>query len=166
MKKYRSMDDIMARARYVVLEKEDYSSTMCEQCGSGDNPEELLLCDRCDNGFHIKCVRPIVVRIPIGPWICPKCSGTKKVTEFTEKEILKFFGIQMEDFRMKVSSPHDARRRRRRPRPMVLQKKSRRLLQFVPTEDRDRRLKQTTSLASALTYLNMEFSNHLTYCLQ
>jgi hypothetical protein len=46
---------------------------------------------------------------------------------------------------------------------MVLQKKSRRLLQFVPTEDRDRRLKQMTSLASALTYLNMEFSNHLTY---
>jgi hypothetical protein len=39
------MDDIMARVRYVVLEKEDYSSTMCEQCGSGDNPEELLLCD-------------------------------------------------------------------------------------------------------------------------
>jgi ribosomal protein L37AE/L43A len=80
MKKYRSMDDIMARARYVVVEKEDYSNTMCEQCGSGDNPEELLLCDKCDNGFHMKCVRPIVARIPIGPWICPKCSGTKKVT--------------------------------------------------------------------------------------
>jgi ribosomal protein L37AE/L43A len=80
MKKYKSMEDIMARARYVVVEKEDYSNTMCEQCGSGDNPEELLLCDRCDNGFHIKCVRPIVVRIPIGLWICLKCSGTKKVT--------------------------------------------------------------------------------------
>jgi ribosomal protein L37AE/L43A len=80
MKKYKSMEDIMARARYVVVEKEDYSNTMCEQCGSGDNPEEIMLCDKCDNGFHMKCVRPIVVRIPIGPWICFKCSGTKKVT--------------------------------------------------------------------------------------
>ncbi|MCH95882.1 histone-lysine N-methyltransferase ATXR5-like, partial [Trifolium medium] len=56
-----------------------------------------------------------------------------------------------------------ARRRRRRPRPLVLQKKSRRLLPFVPTKDLDRRLKQMASLASALTSLNMEFSNHLTY---
>jgi ribosomal protein L37AE/L43A len=70
----------MARARYAVVEKEDYGGIMCEQCGSGNNSEELLLCDKCDNGFHMKCVRPIVVRIPIGSWICPKCLGTKKVT--------------------------------------------------------------------------------------
>ncbi|KAK2444977.1 putative Histone-lysine N-methyltransferase ATXR5 [Trifolium repens] len=86
-----------------------------------------------------------------------------ELQEFSERKILKFFGIRREDFTMNVSSPHDARRRRRCPRPLVLQKKSMRLLQFVPTEDRDRRLKQMTSLASALTYLNMEFSNHLTY---
>ncbi|KAK2444982.1 putative Histone-lysine N-methyltransferase ATXR5 [Trifolium repens] len=131
MKKYQSMDDIMARTRYVVVEKEDYSNTVCEQCGSGDNPEELLLCD--------KCVRPIAVRILIGPWIFPKCSGTKIVTEFTERGILKFFGIRRVDFKMNVSFAHDARRRQRCPRPLVLQKKSRRLLQFVPTEDHDRR---------------------------
>lgn len=79
VKKYRSMDDIMARAKYAVVEKEDYGSLMCEQCGTGEQPEELLLCDKCDKGFHMKCVRPIVVRIPIGSWICPKCSGVKKV---------------------------------------------------------------------------------------
>jgi hypothetical protein len=53
------MADIMAR--YTVVEKEDYDGIMCEQCGSGHNLEELLLCDKCDNGFHMKCVRPIVV---------------------------------------------------------------------------------------------------------
>ncbi|PNY15727.1 histone-lysine N-methyltransferase ATXR5-like protein [Trifolium pratense] len=162
LKKYKSMEDIMARARYVVLEKEDYSNTLCEKCGSGDNPDELILCDRCDGGFHMKCVRPILARIPIGQWICPNCSGTKKETKFTERRILDFFGIRRVDFR-NVSSPHDARRRRRRQRPLVLQKKSRRLLPFVPTKDLDRRLKQMASLASALTSLNMEFSNHLTY---
>jgi hypothetical protein len=45
----------------------------------------------------------------------------------------------------------------------VLKKKSRRFLQFVPTEDLDRRLEQMASLVFALISLNMEFSNHLTY---
>lgn len=56
-----------------------------------------------------------------------------------------------------------AMKRRRRPRPLVVQKKRRRLLPFVPTEDPDRRLKQLASLATALTALDIEFSNKLTY---
>jgi hypothetical protein len=45
----------------------------------------------------------------------------------------------------------------------VLQKKRRRLLPFVPTEDPAQRLKQMGSLASALTALHMEFSDDLSY---
>jgi len=78
-KKYRLMSDIMARAQYAVVERETYSDLLCEQCGSGELSEELLLCDKCDRGFHMKCVRPIVVRIPIGSWLCPKCQGGKRV---------------------------------------------------------------------------------------
>ncbi|CAK8567898.1 unnamed protein product [Lathyrus sativus] len=165
VKKYRSMEDIMARAKYAVVEKEDYGSLMCEQCGTGEQPEELLLCDKCDKGFHMKCVRPIVVRIPIGTWICPKCSGVKKVKKFTQRRILDFFGLprDLPDFRRNNSASRDAMRRRRRPKPLVLQKKRRRLLPFVPTLDPARRLKQMASLASALTALNIKFSNSLTY---
>ena len=57
----------------------------------------------------------------------------------------------------------DARKRRRRSGSLVLQKKRRRLVPFVPTEDPSRRLKQMGSLASALTALHMEFSDDLTY---
>lgn len=80
-KKFKPIDDIMARASHVVLKKKraDYSNIRCEQCGYGDQPDELLLCDKCDNGFHMKCVRPIVVRVPIGSWLCPKCSGERRV---------------------------------------------------------------------------------------
>ncbi|KAJ1389576.1 Zinc finger, PHD-type [Sesbania bispinosa] len=77
IKKYRSMTDIMERARYVVVEHEDYSDLTCDQCRSGERVEELLLCDK---GFHMKCVRPIVVRVPNGSWLCPKCSGGKRVS--------------------------------------------------------------------------------------
>lgn len=73
VKKYKTMANIMARAKYAVVEKEDYSDCMCERCGSGEQPKELLLCDKCDKGFHMKCLRPILARVPIGSWICPKC---------------------------------------------------------------------------------------------
>lgn len=56
-----------------------------------------------------------------------------------------------------------ARRQRRRSRSLVVQKKSRKLLPYIPTEDLDRRSKQMESLASALINLKMEFSNDLTY---
>jgi hypothetical protein len=45
----------------------------------------------------------------------------------------------------------------------VYQKKRRRLLPFIPSEDPAQRLKQMGTLASALTALHMEFSGDLTY---
>ncbi|RDX58297.1 putative Histone-lysine N-methyltransferase ATXR5, partial [Mucuna pruriens] len=164
VKKYRLLSEIMARAPYAVAERESYSDLTCEQCGSGELPEELLLCDKCDGGFHMKCVRPIVVRIPIGSWLCPKCQGGKRVRPFSQKKIIDFFGIRRSsaDANDKRSS-RDAKKRRKRSGPLVLHKKKRRLLPFVPTKDPAQRLKQMGSLASALTALNMEFSDHLTY---
>ncbi|KAI4345110.1 hypothetical protein L6164_012270 [Bauhinia variegata] len=78
-KKFKSLTEIMAKARFAVIEREDYSDAVCDQCGSGEQQDELLLCDKCDKGFHMKCLRPIVVRIPIGSWLCPNCSGERRV---------------------------------------------------------------------------------------
>ena len=77
-RKYKSMAEIMATAKYVVIERADYSDARCVQCGSGSGDDELLLCDKCDRGFHMSCLRPIVVRIPIGTWLCPSCSGQRR----------------------------------------------------------------------------------------
>ena len=44
-----------------------------------------------------------------------------------------------------------------------MHKKRRRILPFVPTEDRATRLKQLASLATALASSDAEFSNELTY---
>jgi hypothetical protein len=78
-KKLKPMAEVMAKARHAVVERVDYSDVSCQQCGSGDRADELLLCDKCDKGFHMKCLRPIVVRVPIGSWLCPKCSGRRRV---------------------------------------------------------------------------------------
>ncbi|KAJ4715274.1 Histone-lysine N-methyltransferase ATXR6 [Melia azedarach] len=163
-KKVKSMVEILANARYAVLDRGDYSDVRCEQCGSGELADELLLCDKCDKGFHMKCLRPIVARVPIGSWLCHKCSGQRRVRSFSQKKIIDFFKLQKcKEAKQKCDSPQDTRKRRRRSTSLVLQKKRRRLLPFVPSEDPSQRLRQMGTLASALTALQMEFSDDLTY---
>lgn len=50
----------------------------CEECGSGHSPARLLLCDGCDRGYHLFCLRPILVNVPKGTWFGPCCSKQKK----------------------------------------------------------------------------------------
>ncbi|XP_058869174.1 bromodomain adjacent to zinc finger domain protein 2A-like isoform X2 [Acipenser ruthenus] len=45
----------------------------CLVCRKGDNDEYLLLCDGCDRGCHMYCLRPKITDIPEGDWFCPVC---------------------------------------------------------------------------------------------
>lgn len=58
-------------------EASDYDDARCEKCGSGNYPSELLLCDKCDKGYHLFCLTPILVSVPKGSWFCPTCSNHK-----------------------------------------------------------------------------------------
>nr|GEW89817.1 probable histone-lysine N-methyltransferase ATXR5 [Tanacetum cinerariifolium] len=150
--KYRSITDIMNK-------KED--GYKCDECGSGD--DQLLLCDKCDKAFHLTCHRPVVVRVPIGPWFCRSCSDHRppSIKSFSQSKIFDFFKIKKcTASSLKRISPQDSRRRRKR---IVHHKKRRRLLPYAPSEETTHRLKQMRSLASALTSLNMEYSDDLTY---
>ncbi|KAL0321573.1 UNVERIFIED_CONTAM: Histone-lysine N-methyltransferase ATXR6 [Sesamum calycinum] len=145
-------------------EEEDYSDVCCEKCGSGERPSELLLCDECDRGFHLFCLRPVLVAVPKGRWFCPSCSNHKNLTNFplVQTKIVDFFRIQRCSQSAEKLSP-DCRKRRKRYSGLVMAKKRRKLLPFNPTEDPVRRLDQMASLATALTATGTEFSNELTY---
>ena len=52
----------------------DGDDILCQACGLGDRENHLLLCDNCDKGHHSFCLRPILFRVPSGPWLCPSCS--------------------------------------------------------------------------------------------
>ncbi|KAL0299704.1 UNVERIFIED_CONTAM: Histone-lysine N-methyltransferase ATXR6 [Sesamum radiatum] len=145
-------------------EEEDYSDVCCEKCGSGERPSELLLCDECDRGFHLFCLRPVLVAVPKGRWFCPSCSNHKNLTNFplVQTKIVDFFRIQRCSQSAEKLSP-DCRKRRKRNSGLAMAKKRRKLLPFNPTEDPVRRLEQMASLATALTATGTEFSNELTY---
>ncbi|KAF3790870.1 Histone-lysine N-methyltransferase [Nymphaea thermarum] len=174
--KYRSMSEIIANtAPGVALtcapyddsdddDTDDYSGVKCEECRSGECGGEMLLCDKCDRGFHIFCLRPIIVRVPTGPWFCPSCSSqkTSRVLRLSQTKIIDFFRIQKPDNPVENFSI-DARKRRRRSGQLVISKKKRRLLPFVPSVEPERRLEQMRSLAVGLKALKMQFYDDLTY---
>ncbi|KAL0809669.1 hypothetical protein ABMA28_011189 [Loxostege sticticalis] len=45
----------------------------CQFCLSGDNEDQLLLCDGCDKGYHTYCFKPRMEKIPEGDWYCWEC---------------------------------------------------------------------------------------------
>uniref|UniRef100_A0A7N4UZR3 [histone H3]-trimethyl-L-lysine(4) demethylase n=1 Tax=Sarcophilus harrisii TaxID=9305 RepID=A0A7N4UZR3_SARHA len=48
-------------------------SYVCRMCSRGDEDDKLLLCDGCDDNYHIFCLLPPLPEIPKGIWRCPKC---------------------------------------------------------------------------------------------
>ncbi|XP_076839802.1 bromodomain adjacent to zinc finger domain protein 2A isoform X2 [Brachyhypopomus gauderio] len=58
--------------RAIAWEKSIVKVT-CQVCRKGDNDEYLLLCDGCDRGWHMFCLRPKVIQVPEGDWFCPNC---------------------------------------------------------------------------------------------
>lgn len=51
-------------------ERDDLS---CQRCGTAEQPEWILLCDVCDEGWHAACLKPPMLAIPEGDWFCPPC---------------------------------------------------------------------------------------------
>uniref|UniRef100_A0A1B6E1Q4 PHD and RING finger domain-containing protein 1 n=1 Tax=Clastoptera arizonana TaxID=38151 RepID=A0A1B6E1Q4_9HEMI len=47
--------------------------TSCQMCGLGDREDIMLLCDRCDLGYHMDCLNPPLTEVPEGNWYCPYC---------------------------------------------------------------------------------------------
>ncbi|KXZ47406.1 hypothetical protein GPECTOR_35g844 [Gonium pectorale] len=70
---------------------EDINSLVCEVCAGGHAEDQILLCDRCDRGFHLFCLSPPLPTVPEGEWLCPRCR--KEETEnyaFAEGDDMTF----------------------------------------------------------------------------
>jgi hypothetical protein len=60
------------------IEEEGEGESSCRVCGSGSDPESILLCDVCDGEFHMDCLNPALSSIPAGSWVCPECRNNKR----------------------------------------------------------------------------------------
>lgn len=61
----------------VVRVPYNISTMLCEQCHFGSHEDQILICDSCDKGFHIWCLRPPLSSVPPADesWICQGCAA-------------------------------------------------------------------------------------------
>ena len=55
----------------------DPDDTACVICGSTAEHPPMLLCEKCDRGYHITCLTPPLPKVPRGRWVCPTCASNK-----------------------------------------------------------------------------------------
>lgn len=64
------------------------ASSACCTCSKTDRPEVLLLCDDCDDAYHLECLRPALLSVPDGDWYCPLCEHKRLCDKLLEKLII------------------------------------------------------------------------------
>ncbi|XP_071081443.1 bromodomain adjacent to zinc finger domain protein 1A-like [Haliotis cracherodii] len=62
----------------------------CRICRRKGDGEKMLLCDGCDRGHHMYCLKPPVEKVPTGDWYCPNCKP-KEVKRSPRKDRRKTF---------------------------------------------------------------------------
>ncbi|PRP76192.1 bromodomain adjacent to zinc finger domain protein 1A-like [Planoprotostelium fungivorum] len=61
--------------------EEDSDYDGCQVCRETKNANKIVLCDGCDQGYHLYCLRPPLTRVPKGKWYCNTCKNKQKIEE-------------------------------------------------------------------------------------
>ncbi|CAH0728649.1 unnamed protein product, partial [Brenthis ino] len=50
----------------------------CRLCRRRADPDNMLLCDGCNKGHHLYCLKPKLAKVPEGDWFCDQCKPKEK----------------------------------------------------------------------------------------
>ena len=64
-------DDLMSDRE--GAEDDEMRTMRCVICDLGDDENKMVLCDGCDAGYHLYCLKPKLSQVPRGRWFCPAC---------------------------------------------------------------------------------------------
>ena len=42
----------------------------CRECGQRNRADAMVICDKCQEGYHIWCLEHPLTEIPVGGWVC------------------------------------------------------------------------------------------------
>ncbi|XP_075149070.1 ATP-dependent chromatin assembly factor large subunit [Haematobia irritans] len=58
----------------------------CVVCRRGSDPDKMLLCDECNAGTHMFCMKPKMKTVPAGNWYCKRCVAKLGITNDQDKK--------------------------------------------------------------------------------
>ncbi|KAK6152197.1 hypothetical protein DH2020_014832 [Rehmannia glutinosa] len=59
------------------VSSDNYCSKSCKVCEHMESTLNMLICDNCEDAFHISCYNPHITIIPVGEWLCSSCLKKK-----------------------------------------------------------------------------------------
>lgn len=91
----------VSKSNKTVSQSQLSSDQKCETCGKNEDLSNILVCESCDNGYHMYCLDPQVTHKPDYDWHCPRCLVGDGQFGFEEGGIysLKQFQEKAADFK-------------------------------------------------------------------
>lgn len=92
-------DKVRAYAQYLANNGDNFDfpesdpeddAESCLLCRKSHSPTQMLLCDNCNNPYHLKCLLPPLTEVPQGSWYCEKCLIGSGEYGFEENPDLRF----------------------------------------------------------------------------
>lgn len=68
---YGTLDSCVRWSRSALLAR-------CRICRRKKDSENMLLCDNCNLGHHLYCLKPKLTSVPKGDWFCDRCKKEKE----------------------------------------------------------------------------------------
>eukprot|EP00940_MAST-03C_sp_MAST-3C-sp2_P000565 g565.t1 len=145
-----------------------YGQLACELCKRHDDDENMILCDRCDKGFHVYCLRPQLAAVPVGDWFCSNCSGesiaeTKKAFKKSKMYFRKNIDAMVKFLKMECFDKSALTVKRRRSLTGGKSTTKSNFRAHRSCAEASRRLDQLASLAAALEVKSIEYITQLHY---
>ncbi|XP_063221980.1 bromodomain adjacent to zinc finger domain protein 1A isoform X2 [Bacillus rossius redtenbacheri] len=81
-------------------------NAFCRLCRGRKDAENMLLCDGCNRGHHLYCLKPKLTRVPQGDWFCDKCRPKEK--ERSSKKVKKPFSEEYAEDNDTTETRHSA----------------------------------------------------------
>ncbi|KAJ1558771.1 Annexin A2 [Nowakowskiella sp. JEL0078] len=90
----------------------EIDSIVCKVCNSGDNADQMLLCDSCNSGIHLQCTNPPLQTIPENDWFCSlECSAKGRFSQAKintkPNKIIEMVGDDESEFEIGRVSEHE-----------------------------------------------------------
>merc|ERR1712013_500555 len=109
-------------------------NTKCRICRRKTDPDRMLLCDGCDRGHHMYCLKPPLKKVPEGEWFCPECKPKERIRSPKKKVRNRFSMCEEEDEDMEQDEDDD---QESSPPSKKSSSKSRKKLRVVESDDED-----------------------------